>query len=111
MIADLFLLDSGPVGLITNPRESPFAAACKGWFRSALAAGSRVMVPEVVDDEVRRELIRAGKTKGIGRLDTLVKAAGALPVDARVWRKAAESGPRPGIPADRPPRMRPWTAT
>ena len=71
MIADLYILDTGPLGLITNPKESDDGRRCKEWMRSALAAGARVMVPEVADYELRRELIRTGKTKGLARLDTI----------------------------------------
>lgn len=36
MIDELYLLDSGPLGLVTNPRESDDARRCKAWMRSAL---------------------------------------------------------------------------
>lgn len=90
MIDDLYLLDAGPLGLITNPRESDDARRCKAWIRSALAGQARVMVAEVTDFEVRRELMRAGKGTGLARLDTVVQRQGTLPVDARAWHRAAE---------------------
>jgi hypothetical protein len=48
------------------------------------------MVPEIADYEVRRELIRAGRPKGVARLDLLAEQLGLLPVTAEVWRRAAE---------------------
>lgn len=48
------------------------------------------MAAEVTDYEVRRELIRAGKARGLARLDTFAKRQGILAVDARAWQRAAE---------------------
>ncbi len=90
MITDLFLLDSGPLGLATNPKDSPDSARCKALLRSTLASGARVMIPEVVAYELRRELLRAGKSRGVAQLDALAARIGTLPVDSRVWRLAAE---------------------
>ena len=90
MIADLYLLDSGPLGLATNPKDSHDARRCKAWLRECLSAGSRVMIPQVIGYEVRRELLRAGKLKGIAQLDALADRLGTIPVDERVWSIAAE---------------------
>jgi predicted nucleic acid-binding protein len=90
VIADLYLLDSGPLGLATNPKDSPDAQRCKAWLRECLSAGSRVMIPQVIGYEVRRELLRVGKLKGIAQLDALADRLGTIPVDERVWNLAAE---------------------
>jgi predicted nucleic acid-binding protein len=89
-VSRLVLLDSGPLGLVTNPRESPESRQCKEWLKTLLAAGLRVMVPEIADYEVRRELLRAGRTKGIRRLDALAEQIGYLPLNTEVIRLAAE---------------------
>lgn len=86
----LILLDSSPLGLVTNPRDSPESRRCKAWLRDMFSAGSRVLVPEIADYEVRRELIRAKRPKGIVRLDDLAEKIGYLPVTKMVWRRAAE---------------------
>lgn len=59
------LLDSGPLGLATNPRRSPQSMACAQWLQSLITEGIRVIVPEIADYEVRRELLRANKVKGL----------------------------------------------
>jgi predicted nucleic acid-binding protein len=86
----LILLDAGPLGLATNPRDSDQSRRCKAWLAAVLDGGLRVFVPEIADYEVRRELIRAGKSKGVVRLDELAAQIGYLPIDTAVWRRAAE---------------------
>ncbi len=95
----LILLDSEPGGLASNPRDSQKSLNCKVWLWSLLAAGDRVMIPEIVDYEIRRELLRAGKTKGVAKLDALGRQLGLLPcsgpvlVEAAVlWAKARQEG-------------------
>ncbi len=48
------------------------------------------MVPEITDYEVRRELIRAGKVKGIARLNELGHLLGLISSGGPVLREAAE---------------------
>ena len=48
------------------------------------------MIPEIADYEVRRELLRAGKERGIGRLDALKEMLGYVPITTLVMLKAAE---------------------
>ena len=55
-------LDSGPLSLLTQRRGPTEADACQKWLARHLGAGSRVVVPSIVDYELRRELMRAGKT-------------------------------------------------
>lgn len=83
------LLDSGPLGLITNPRASPTTAACGRWLVSALGHGAAVLVPEIADYEVRRELIRAYRTAGLTRLDAFIEQVEFLPIETAAMRRAA----------------------
>ena len=48
------------------------------------------MVPEIIDYEVRRELIRAGRPRGINALDLLVVQLGRLPCSGAVLVEAAD---------------------
>ena len=65
-------LDSTPLGLLSNPSVHPANDACNQWLQGLLAAGVRVFVSLIVDYEVRRELIRARRARGIARLDRVV---------------------------------------
>lgn len=82
-------LDSGPLGLITNPGASPPAAACGQWVVNAISGGAAVIVPEIADYEVRRELVRARRTAGIARLDAFIGQVEFLPLETAAMRQAA----------------------
>ena len=47
------------------------------------------MVPEVIDYEVRRELLRAGRFRGLSALDALGRQLGLLPCSGAVLIEAA----------------------
>jgi predicted nucleic acid-binding protein len=83
------LLDAGPLGLVSNPRRSPRSIACAQWLQDLVTAGVRVLLPEIADYEVRRELLRANKTKGIARLDALITLMEYLPLTTAAMRQAA----------------------
>ena len=83
------LLDAGPLGLVTNPQRSLQSAACATWLQSLVTAGVRVVIPEIADYEVRRELLRAKKTAGIERLNGLADLLEYLPITTAAMRQAA----------------------
>jgi len=89
MVSRVVLLDAGPLGLVTNPRRSPQSLSCAGWLQSLVAADTRVIVPEIADYEVRRELLRANKLRGIGQLDALARLLEYLPITTAAMRQAA----------------------
>lgn len=83
-------LDSGPLGLLTNPRQTPEVVACDRWLREILDGGARVIVPEIVDYELRRELLRARKASGLRRLDRLVATLVYVPITTEAMQLAAQ---------------------
>ena len=85
----IVLLDSGPLGLVTSPSGSGEAAKCRDWFNQVIASGTTMIVPEIADYEVRRELIRADKVRGITRLDALIAQVDYLPITTNAMRQAA----------------------
>lgn len=87
-MARTVLLDSGPLGLVTHPRVEQNREAAL-WLRGLLSAGETVLVPGISDYEVRRELLRAGKNKGLSRLDQLAQDLGYLPITTETMRLAA----------------------
>jgi len=85
----IILLDAGPLGLVTNPRATTENHECNLWLQEQLRQGARVLVPEIADYEVRRELLRAGKSSGLARLDALSQTIGYVSLTTSVMRQAA----------------------
>ncbi len=99
------LLDAGPLGMVSNPKATATNTECYEWMEALVVSGVQVFVPEITDYEVRRELLRAGKTQGISRLDLIKNTIGYLPITTSIMLKAAElwaEARRSGMPtADR----------
>jgi hypothetical protein len=45
------------LGLVTNPRATPAAIECREWLIKRIADGDQILVPEIADYEIRRELL------------------------------------------------------
>ena len=88
--ANVVLLDAGPIGIVSNPKLSRDGVACTRWLHSLLAAGVRVIVPEIADYEVRRELLRARKRTSLANLDAISGMLEYLPIHTDAMRRAAE---------------------
>ena len=103
------LLDAGPLGLLCNPNSSPQPVACRAWLAALLAAGRRVIVPEIADYELRRELIRIRSTAAIANLDRYGRQLDYLPLTTTAMRRAARACAQSSAARPRPTRR--WTAT
>jgi predicted nucleic acid-binding protein len=79
------LLDTGVLGQICHPRRHQDARA---WFRRAINAHN-ILVSELADYELRRELLRIGAARSLARLDELGRELLFVPVSTVVWRRAA----------------------
>ena len=95
----VIMLNAGPLGLLTNPNASPQPVACRAWLASLLAAGRRVVVPEITDYEVRRELVRIQSRSALTNLDVYVAQLEYVPLTttamrlaARLWAQARQTG-------------------
>ncbi|MBW4549639.1 MAG: nucleic acid-binding protein [Aphanocapsa sp. GSE-SYN-MK-11-07L] len=95
----LILLDSGPLGMVTNPKAISIPLDCQLWLKSLLRRGERVAIPEIADYEVRRELLRAGLLKSLRRLDNLKQTLDYVPIQtdtmllaAELWAEARRTG-------------------
>ncbi len=71
----------------------------------------RVVVPEIADYEVRRELLRANKVKGVAQLDALARLIKYLPLTTSAMRQAAVFWRRRVSKGGRRPAIPPSTAT
>jgi len=84
------VLDAGPLGRLANPLTSAENARCNQWLRDLLASGASVVIPEIADYEVRRELLRANLVASIAQLDALKQVLFYAPLTTPAILKAAE---------------------
>jgi predicted nucleic acid-binding protein len=89
-MARIILLDSTPLGLACRRRGHARGDACQHWLESIEMARIVVVVPEIADYEVRRELLRIGSRTGLTRLDALASRLFYDPLTTPIMRKAAE---------------------
>ena len=95
-------LDTGPTGGITNPKPgTPPIQQIKAWARQMEAAGHQLIVPAVVDYELRREHLLRGATASIAALDTFIAGMpgrylpvtdDALKLAAQLWANVRQVG-------------------
>ena len=95
------VLDSGILSLAAHRAGVAEADACRAWLTGCLKAGIRVVVPAIANYEARRELLRAGKSRGIARLDAFIGAEPdrylplsdeSLLLAAELWAQARQQG-------------------
>ncbi len=91
----LVLLDSGPLGLISHPRATSDANACKAWLSHLLAQNHTVVVPEIVYYETRRELRRVElkngvPSPGLANMEAFAAGAGIVPLTSAALHLASE---------------------
>lgn len=84
------LLDSAPLGLASLPARTADALAFRQWTEACLATGHKLYVPEVIDYELRRELVRARKTNSVRKLDSLKATLNFLPITSAAMLLAAD---------------------
>ncbi len=85
----IIVLDSGPLGMISNPRASSENDEAKARLFVWIDNGDIVVLPEIADYEVRRELIRSEKFEGILSLDLFKASLEFLPIDSETMLDAA----------------------
>jgi predicted nucleic acid-binding protein len=86
-MADVIVLDSGPLGDACRKRGHPDVERLTDWWIQATVNGAIVAIPEIADYEVRRGLLGAGAIDGVERLDDL---GYYIPITTAAMRKAAE---------------------
>lgn len=86
----IILLDAGPLGLAAQSDRVFEARRCQAILATLWGLGHQILVPEVADYEVRRELLRGGLVAGLGRLDRLKDRFGVAAMTPEAWLRAAE---------------------
>jgi hypothetical protein len=89
----IVFLDTGVLGLITNPNSHEIANECVDWLYNLLSKGVYVATSDICDYEVRRGLILAQVTSsggsGIHLLDQYRQVFDFLPVTTEVFAEAS----------------------
>ncbi|WP_394793246.1 type II toxin-antitoxin system VapC family toxin [Armatimonas sp.] len=97
----ILVLDTGPLGLLTNPRKPENTLEILRWAAAHLRAGNRLLVPAIADFEVRRELLRLNRPTSIAALDAFIRLPqdryipftdNALQLSAILWARARNAG-------------------
>lgn len=76
--------------MVTHPKATGTTLECQLWLESQLQQGSTILIPEIADYEVRRELLRIGKQRSIRQLDQLQAVLEYIPITTAMILKAAE---------------------
>lgn len=87
MVSVVFL-DTGPLALITHPRNERGETA-RDWLLALVSGGTLAVLPEIVDYEHRRKLLHLGSTGSIRHLDALKETIGYAPLTTSVMLRAA----------------------
>ena len=87
---ETIFIASGPLGYATNPRSSPINEQCSQWIDALLARQFRLIIPEIVDYEVRRGWLRVRNRDAIARLDELNAVLEYQPITTEAMLLAAE---------------------
>jgi len=91
VLARIIVLDSGPLGDACRKRDDHTVERLILWLCQTRANGAIIAIPEIADYEVRRGLLLAGATDGVGRLDSLRDDLRCyIPISTDAMRKAAE---------------------
>ncbi len=80
------VLDTGPLGMVTNPKWNKAALE---WFKTMLASDCDVLIPEIADYELRRNMVLENMQESIKLLDQLKDFLTYLPIDTPTMIEAA----------------------
>ncbi len=100
-VIEQIVLDSTPLALLCQRQGLAAAEQCRRWLLRHVTAGVRVFVPEVIDYEVRRELLRLRLTNAVQMLDGLTStptdrlvrvSAATFTTAAALWARSRQAG-------------------
>ena len=85
-------LDTSPLSQVTRtPGRNADADACRLWSEHVAGRDIAILVPEIADYELRRELLRTNNINSVARLDVFAASiAQFLPLDTTTLREAAQ---------------------
>ena len=84
------LLDSGPLGLAVSRRGQKDVNELRDRLADLEMAGVSIMIPAIIDYELRRELVRIRATARLKNLADMRQRFFVLPVSDTAWLRAAD---------------------
>jgi predicted nucleic acid-binding protein len=98
-VSKFIVLDATPLGLLCYPNPRGEALRCSVWAQAIRNGSGVLFVPEIVDYEVRRELIRAGRVRSVHMLDKFLRdnltirlTGDQLLHAAQLWAQVRQAG-------------------
>ena len=97
----ILVLDSSPLGLLFQKPKIKAADDCREWLKQHLSEGVLVLVPEIVQYELRRELLRLDRTASAAALVAFSQAvpgrfipitSHAMTLGAELWARSRRGG-------------------
>jgi predicted nucleic acid-binding protein len=99
----IVFIDSGVLGLLTNPKKEGRSAQCEDWLYSLLAKGVYVVTSDICDYEVRRSLllesVKKNSFQSLNNLDELRNIIDFLKLEtdvifnaSQIWMEIRQSG-------------------
>src|SRR5436309_271118 len=89
-MSQILAVDTGVVGFLTHPRDTPIWRASRAWLDGRKQRGDRIFLPEIVDYELRREYELTGARRALSRLDNLGLEIEYVPLTTPALRYAAQ---------------------
>jgi len=86
----VIVLDTGVLGMATNPNATPEAEAVRRWLEDITDQGDMIIIPDIADYELRRKYIRNHNLKGLRKLKSLILNTNYLSLSTPVMRTAAQ---------------------
>ncbi len=99
------VLDATPLGKIANPKRG---IEIDSWYQEMLLSGREIIIAEISDFEIRRELVMRGLVRSINILDQLANLHTYLPLNTKTMRLAAQlwaDARRKGMPTADPKEL------
>ena len=103
----IVFIDSGVLGLLTNPKKEGVPALCEDWLYSLLAKGIYVVSSDICDYEVRRSLllesVKKNSFESLNNLDELRNVIDFLTLEttvifnaSQIWMETRQQGRNTG---------------
>jgi predicted nucleic acid-binding protein len=86
----IIILDTCMLILLVSARASRQTRRCARWLLDRRQRGFRVVIPEIADYEIRRQLVRRQDKPALNRLDSLEEELFYAPITTEAMHKACE---------------------